>query len=400
MNSLHPLRLAALALAGPLGLAASMPVLAQADSYSYFGLSAGQARHRLDEESLAVRALSPGVTPTIENRDERAKAYKLFYGWQWNRYLGAEAGYFDLGRSSFNASTVPTGTLDATMRIRGYNLDLVGTLPMGDTFALLGRAGVAFARTRGSFVGTGGATVVSPSPTDRQNNWKAGLGVQVAFSPSVLMRAEAERYRVSDGLGQRGRINTYTVSLLFPFGRAPAAAPRAEAPMYQPTAYTPAPAPVAVAVLPPPVVAPAPMEPERVMPRAMPAPTPARVVLPVDSMFSHDSRELRPEAKAALDSFASRISGRRYTSIVVVGHADRMGEDPHNQALSQQRADVVKAYLGTLSGVDPGRVEASGRGSSEPVTAMGDCGNSLARDALIVCLQRDRRVEVDVTGEP
>jgi len=316
MNSLHPLRLAALALAGPLGLAASMPVLAQDDSYSYFGLSAGQARHRLDEESLAVRALSPGVTPTIQNRDERAKAYKLFYGWQWNRYFGAEAGYFDLGRSSFNATTVPAGTLDATMRIRGYNLDLVGTLPLGDTFALLGRAGVAFARTRGSFVGTGGATVVSPSPTDRQNNWKAGLGVQVAFSPSVLMRAEAERYRVSDGLGQRGRINTYTVSLLFPFGRAPAAAPRALAPMYQPTAYTPAPAPVAVAVLPPPVVAPAPMEPERVMPRAMPAPTPARVVLPVDSMFSHDSRELRPKPRRhwTRSPAASRGAGTRRSS--------------------------------------------------------------------------------------
>jgi OOP family OmpA-OmpF porin len=85
---------------------------------------------------------------------------------------------------------------------------------------------------------------------------------------------------------------------------------------------------------------------------------------------------------------------------VVVGHADRMGEDPHNQALSLQRADVVKAYLGTLSGIEMDRVQASGRGSSEPLTAAGDCGGSLARDALIVCLQRDRRVEVDVTGEP
>ncbi|MEY3252510.1 MAG: hypothetical protein RL227_1483, partial [Pseudomonadota bacterium] len=138
MNTLHPLRLATLALVGPLGLAASMPVAAQDDSYSYFGLSAGQARHKLDEESLSNRALSPGVTPFIDQRDERANAYKLFYGWQWNRYLGAEAGYFDLGRSSFNARTVPAGTLDGTMRIRGYNLDLVATLPLGDTISLLG----------------------------------------------------------------------------------------------------------------------------------------------------------------------------------------------------------------------------------------------------------------------
>ncbi len=399
MNTFFPLRLAALALAGPFGLALSLPVAAQDDSYYYFGLGAGQGRYKLDEESLAARALSPGVTATVLERDERDRAYKAFVGWQWNRYLATEGGYFDLGRSSFNASTLPAGTLDATMRIRGYNLDLVGTLPMGDTVSLLGRAGFAFARTRASFNGTGGASVAQPSPTDRQTNWKVGLGVQVAFSPSVLMRVEAERYRVSDGLGQRGRVNTYTASLVFPFGRAPASTYRSSAmPMDTPVAYTPPPAPAPMPA--PPVVAQAPVEPERVAPRALPLPPPSRVVLPVDSMFSHDSRELRPEAKAALDAFASRLGGRRYDAILIDGHADRMGEDAHNQPLSQQRAEVVKAYLITLPGIEAGRVQAMGRGSSQPQTTAADCADSLARNALIVCLQPDRRVEVEVSGQP
>jgi OmpA-OmpF porin, OOP family len=161
-------------------------------------------------------------------------------------------------------------------------------------------------------------------------------------------------------------------------------------------AYTPPPAPMP----PPPVVVQAPMEPERVAPRALPPPPPTRVVLPVDSMFSHDSRELRPEAKAALDAFASRLGSRRYDAILVEGHADRMGEDAHNQPLSLQRAEVVKAYLVTLPGIDAGRVQAMGRGASQPQTTSADCAASLARDALIVCLQPDRRVEVVVTGQP
>jgi OmpA-OmpF porin, OOP family len=400
MNSLHAPRLAALTgsmaglffAAGALGLLVSLPAQAQDGSHYYFGLSAGQGRYKFDEASIAARALNPGISATVLETDERANAYKAFLGWQWNRYLGAEVGYFDLGRSSFGASTVPAGRLDANMRVRGYNLDLVGTLPLGDTFALLARGGVALARTRGRFVGSDGATVVTPSRSERHTNPKYGIGLQVAFSPSVLMRIEAERYRVSDSLGQRSRVNAYSASLVFPFGRAAPPTRQAEVtPLFVPAAYTPPPPPVAVAQ--------APAMPEPVAPRIVEPPPPARVVLPVDSMFSHDSRELRPEAKSALDEFASRLAGRRYELILVAGHADRMGEDAHNQQLSQQRADVVKAYLGTLNGIEVGRIQANGRGSSEPVTAAADCDSTLARDALIVCLRPDRRVEVELTGQ-
>ncbi len=395
MNPNPPLRLAALALAAPLALTYAPLAVAQDNSYYYFGLGAGQGRAKFDEESLSARALTPGVTATVLERDERDRAYRLFVGWQWNRYLATEAGYFDLGRTGFNASTVPTGTLDGSMRVRGYNLDLIGSLPLGDRVSLLGRVGVAFARTRNSFVGTGGATVAQPSPVDRQSNPKFGVGVQVAFTPSVLMRVEAERHRVSDALGQRAHINTTMVSLVFPFGRASEPMRRAEAmPAYvAPAAPYVAPPP---RVEPPPVIAAAPMAPEPVAPRA---PVLQRVVLPVDSMFSHDSRELRPEARTALDAFAARLAGRRYDAIRVSGHADRMGEPDHNQQLSQQRADVVKAYLSGLSGIDAGRIQAMGRGSSEPLTAASECAEPISRDALIVCLQRDRRVEVEVSGE-
>jgi hypothetical protein len=107
MHSTPPLRLAALVLAAPWALAHAPPALAQNGSHHYFGLAAGQGRAKFDEESLAARALSPGVTATVLERDERDRAYRVFMGWQWNRYLGAEAGYFDLGRTGFNAITVP-----------------------------------------------------------------------------------------------------------------------------------------------------------------------------------------------------------------------------------------------------------------------------------------------------
>lgn len=384
------LALAALATLGPL---AAAPALAQSENYFYGGISAGQSRAKLDESRLAAGVLAPGITATTQARDERDNTYRIFGGYQFNRYFGLEAGYFDLGRSSFTASTVPAGSLDGNLRFRGYNLDAVGTVPLGEKLSLIGRVGGAFARTRGSFVGSGGAVVTNAAPTDRQTNPKVGLGLQYAFTPGFMMRAEAERYGVSNSLGNRGRVSAYTVSLVMPFGRGSAAAPRmAEAPTYMPP---PAPAPVVMA----PAPAPAPVVVVQAPPPPPPAPVmPARVSFSAESLFGFDRSALRPEGVAALDSFARQLQGTTYDTITVYGHTDRLGSSAYNQTLSQQRADVVKQHLVGTDGLASARITAVGKGEAEPVTRPEDCKGSKPGTALIACLQPDRRVEVDVSG--
>ena len=66
-----------------------------------------------------------------------------------------EAGFFDLGSFGYTA-TVPSGTLGGDIRVKGLNLDLVGTLPLTDRLSALGRVGVTSARTTGSFSRHGG----------------------------------------------------------------------------------------------------------------------------------------------------------------------------------------------------------------------------------------------------
>lgn len=393
MISTHTRRPIALAAMTAFTTLAAAPVLAQSDSYFYGGISAGQSRAKIDENRVAATVLGAGVTATVTERDERDKAYKIFGGYQFNRYFGLEAGYFDLGRSSFRATTVPAGTLDGNMRFRGYNLDAVGTLPIGDQFALIGRVGGAFARTRGSFNGTGAATVANPAPTDRQTNPKVGIGMQYAFTPGFMMRAEAERYGVSDGLGKRGRVNTYTVSLVMPFGRGSAAPRVAEAPRYV------AEAPPPVVVAPAPMPAPPPVIVVQAPPPPPPAPVvPMRVSFSAESLFGFDRSALRPEGKTALDDFARQLQGTSYDTVTVVGHTDRLGTEAYNQTLSQQRADIVKEHLVATDGLRSSRVSAVGKGEAEPVTKPEDCKGNKANATLIACLQPDRRVEVEVSG--
>ena len=400
MTLFHRLSTLALALSAA-GLAS--PVLAQ-DSYTYFGLGVGQARAHIDDTRIAEKLLGSGLTTNAVGHDERHTAYKVFGGYQFNRWFGMEVGYFHLGKFNFKADTTPAGSLSGQFRVQGGNVDMVGTLPFTENLSGLARVGAQYARTRTAISGTGAVTVANPQPSDREVNAKVGLGLQYAFTRNLMMRAEVERYQVSDAVGNHPQVNTYTVSLVMPFGRSDAPSRRAMAsPAYSPPAAmapmstAPAPAPMraaepasAMLAPPPPVVAQAPMSPA-------PAPQTRRVSYAAESFFGFDRSELRPEGKAALDSFALELGSTRYDNITVQGHADRIGTTAYNQTLSMERAEAVKAYLVGTSRLDPARITASGRSETEPVTVPEDCKGTVT-PALIACLQPDRRVMIDVTG--
>lgn len=384
MKTIHALRL--LGLAG-LGSLIAAPALAQESGY-YGGLSVGQSRARIDEERISASLLAEGLSSTMV-RDEKSGAFKLFGGYQFNRNFALEAGYFNLGKFGFTSTTVPAGTLTGSMKVQGVNLDLVGTLPLTERLSAIARVGAQYASTRDRFSGTGAVSVLNPNPSERALNYKAGLGLQYAFGPSLLVRGEAERYRVNDAVGNKGDINMYSVSLVFPFGRTPAPAPR---PMAAPAYVAPAPAPVAAPPPPPPVVAQAPAAPV-----AMPPPR-RRVSFEADSLFTFDKSDIRPEGRSALDKFVQELRGTEFDVISVEGHTDRLGSTAYNQRLSAQRAEAVKGYLVSAGGFPAAKVAAVGKGESTPVTKPEDCRGAKPSPKLIACLQPDRRVEAEVVG--
>jgi len=385
MITTHTLRF--LTLAG-LGSVLATAALAQDDSYYYGGLSVGSARARIDQERISNALVGNGLTVTGFSRDERDTAFKLFGGYQFNRNFGVELGYFDLGKFGFATTTTPAGTLNGDIRLRGLNLDLIGTMPLTESLSAFVRLGAQHARTRDYFSSTGAVAVLNPNPTAREVNYKVGAGLQYAFGPSLLLRGEAEHYRVNDAVGNHGGVSVVSLSLVFPFGRAPTVAPRVSAaPVYVPP---PAPAPVIVAAAPPPppppvVVPPAP-------------PPPRRVSFTAESLFGFDKSTIKPEGRLALDQFAAETRGTRYDVIMVEGHTDRLGSDAYNMRLSTQRAEAVKAYLVTTGGIEGSKINARGKGETMPVTQPGDCKGAKQSPKLIACLQPDRRVVIEVTG--
>jgi OmpA-OmpF porin, OOP family len=338
------------------------------DAGWYAGANIGQSRAKIDDARISSGLLGSGFATTSITNDERDTGYKIFGGYQFNRNFALEGGYFDLGQFGFTANTVPPGTLNGNIRLRGLNLDAVGILPLTDKFSVLGRAGLNYAQARDSFHGTGSVTVLDPNPSKRDTNYKLGLGLQYAFTDALAMRAEAERYRINDAVGNRGDINLVSLGLIYRFGgKTPTPVARAE-PVYIAPAVVPAP----VVVTPPP---------------PKPAPVSEKVTFSAETLYDFDKSALRPEGKVAIDDLLKNLQGMNTEVMITVGHTDSVGTAAYNQKLSLRRADAVKAYM-VSKGFDTSRIYTEGKGETQPVA-----DNKTAQGRA-----KNRRVAVEIVG--
>jgi OOP family OmpA-OmpF porin len=355
----------------------------------YAGGNIGQStRAEIDDPRIRAELLAKGFTMTSIIDDNRGNGYKLFGGYQVNKNFAVEGGYFNLGQFGFTSTVVTTappalpGTMAGHIKLQGVNLDAVGILPITEKFSVLGRVGLNYAQARDTFVGTGSVTVTNPNPSKNQVNYKFGAGLQYDFTKSLGIRAEAERYRVNDAVGNKGDIDMYSLGMIYRFG---VEKPVPAKPLAEPVPVAVAPVSRSIAVVPPP-----------------PPPVHKKAVFAADSsadsLFDFGKSTVKPSGQQALHNFAADLRGADFSVIMVTGHTDRIGAHAYNMKLSTSRAEAVKAYLVESEGIPADKIETKGVDGAEPVTQPGECKGNKVTPALKACLAPDRRVEVEVNA--
>jgi len=349
----------------------------------YFGVNGGGTMATIDNARIARELLAQGLTATSFSNRERDSGYKLYGGYQLNRNFALEAGYFDLGKFGFTSTTTPAGTFTGDIKLRGINLDLVGSLPLTEKFSAFVRIGANYAEAQDSFSGTGAVRVINPNPSSRETNYKAGLGLQYALSEPLALRLEAERYRVNDAVGNNGHVDLVSLGLVYRFGKkSPQPVQRAVyvAPVepIREVMVSPPPPP---APMPPPIVTPAPVQRYE------------KYMLSATELFGFDSAVLQmPQPK--LDDVAVALNNDAgIRNVVISGYTDHLGAAKYNQKLSERRASAVKGYL-VGKGVDSNRLQAEGKGEANPVVVC----TEKKLPALIKCMEPNRRVEIEPFG--
>lgn len=105
--------------------------------------------------------------------------------------------------------------------------------------------------------------------------------------------------------------------------------------------------------------------------------------MPADVTFAFDKSQLQSRFVPVLTRVAATLSQFPATYVDVIGHADAIGSDDYNQALSERRAATVASFLVSRH-AEPARLFVAGHGEAEPV----------ASNATIYGRAANRRVEI------
>lgn len=159
----------------------------------YFGIGAGQTDYRL------------GSGSSLFGSDNRSTAYNLAAGSYFTNNLGVEIGYTDFGRIS---------RAGGQTRADGFNLSLVGKLPLGTSFNVLGKIGTTYGRTDVSSLAASG---IRPG-NDNGFGVSGGVGGEFMFSPnfSGVLQYDVHDLRFS-GSSDRDRIGVTSLGLRYTY---------------------------------------------------------------------------------------------------------------------------------------------------------------------------------------
>lgn len=130
---------------------------------------------------------------TSYSRDSHTAGGKVFAGYRLNESLSIEGAYTDFGKEKFSyTSTGVTGAGD--VKVSGITLAAVGRLPVNDTIGLFGKLGGANMMVKYADNWTSSGTPGTTSGRKSSFVPMLGLGVDIALSNSLKLRAEYEAY--------------------------------------------------------------------------------------------------------------------------------------------------------------------------------------------------------------
>lgn len=182
MNKSHPSRITSLCIAVA-ALAAGAAQAQGSGSDSIYNLYGRGTTHIGFNAGLTDYKLNDGTG--LFGSDDNSTAYNVYIGsYSVDSNMGMELGYSDFGK---------VNRAGGSTKANGINLSLIGRLPVGNSFSLLGKVGGTYSRTDVTAASGSGVTSGSESGFD----WSYGVGAELAFSRQWSGVLQYDEHRVT-----------------------------------------------------------------------------------------------------------------------------------------------------------------------------------------------------------
>lgn len=186
---------AALAMAGGVQAQSSMSSSSSsmyAPGGTYIGFNAGQSNYSLNNGVGGFAA------------DKRKNSYSLYGGGYFSNNFGVELGYTDFDRIN---------RAGGSTKAEGFSISLVGKLPLGTSFNLLGKLGTTYGRTDVS------SSLASGITAGKATGWGTsyGIGAEYMFTNNLSAVLQYDEYRLKFAGTGNDKINTTSLGIRYNF---------------------------------------------------------------------------------------------------------------------------------------------------------------------------------------
>jgi opacity protein-like surface antigen len=171
------------------------PALAQS---WYAGASWASTKGEVNTGSINGDLTALGFSSVSTTGDDTGSGGRAFVGYTILPWLDAELYYADLGKTSWNSTVTPPGTLSASIKSSAWGLAALASFSPMDKVKLFGKLGVARTEAKASFSSSGFVELDSSGKTVSNTSFVYGVGALWEFTPRVAARLD---YDVHDDVG-------------------------------------------------------------------------------------------------------------------------------------------------------------------------------------------------------
>ena len=185
----------------------------------YVGASYASTRGEVNEGRINGDLMGLGYFSSSTASDVRDSGGRFFVGRNILPWLDAEIYYADLGKTKWDATVTPAGTLSASIKANAYGLAALASVAPIERLKLFGKLGVARTEAKASFSASGFVDLETSGKTEHRTSLVYGVGATWEFVPRFAVRVEYDVHDDvgSDAIGGKFKVQSASLGVSFRF---------------------------------------------------------------------------------------------------------------------------------------------------------------------------------------